>query len=239
MIPRKIHYCWFGPAPLPPLAKECIASWHQFMPDWEYCIWNEENFDVDSNFYTREAYAARKYAFVSDYVRLHALKNFGGVYLDTDVQVLRSLDPLICHDAFAGFEGSKHLPVGTCVMASRPDGEWIAEMLHLYDKLHFLRPDGSPDLTTNVQRLTTAMLSHGFQPDGREQDYRDLHIYPVDYFSPRHTTGEYLRTENTYCDHLGLGSWAEKPRGWKQRLARLLGQRATTFLIKTKRRFAR
>lgn len=239
MIPHIIHYCWFGGTPMPDMAQECIDTWRRLMPDWEYRLWNEENFDPDSTPYTREAYAAGKYAFVSDYVRLWALREHGGVYLDTDVRLLRPLDPLMNLDAFAGFEGSKHLPIGTCVLASRPKGEWVTSMLGLYDKLHFLRPDGSPDLTTNVQRLTTAMLSHGFQPDGREQDYRDLHIYPVDYFSPRHTTGEYLRTENTYCDHLGLGSWAEKPRGWKQRLARLLGQRATTFLIKTKRRFAR
>lgn len=238
MIPRKIHYCWFGPAPLPSLAKECIASWHQFMPDWEYCLWNEENFDVQRYRYTREAYAAGYYAFVSDVARLEALSNEGGVYLDVDFKVLKPFDDLLDNTAFAGFEGSKHLPVMMGVCGSESHGLWVDEMLSAYRDLPFLL-DGQPDLTPNVTRLTALMRQKGLVQNGREQDYRDLHIYPVDYFSPRHTTGEYLRTENTYCDHLGLGSWAEKPRGGKQRLARLLGQRATTFLIKTKRRFAR
>lgn len=239
MIPRKIHYCWFGQRPLPEDAQKCIASWHKQMPGWEYRLWNEENFDVDSMDYTREAYAAGKYAFVSDYVRLRALHDLGGVYLDTDVRVLRSLDPLMAHDAFAGFEGSKRLPMGTCVLASQPEGAWVTEMLHLYDGLHFLRPDGTPDLNTNVQRLTAAMMANGFQSDGREQQYKDLHIFPVEYFSPRQTTGEYLLTPDTYCDHLGLGSWNCQPKGWKQRLGRLVGQRIMTFLIKTKRRLER
>ena len=143
MIPKVIHYCWFGHNPLPPLALKCIASWKKFLPDYEIREWNEENFDIDSTTYTREAYASGKYAFVSDYVRLWALYNEGGVYLDTDVQTLKPFDPLMEFDAFAGFEGSKHLPVGTCVLASRPGGQWVTEMLSLYDGLHFLNPDGT------------------------------------------------------------------------------------------------
>ena len=238
MIPRKIHYCWFG-GPMTAEAEECIASWHALMPDWDYCLWSEKNFDPDSTAYTREAYAAGKYAFVSDYVRLWALREHGGVYLDTDVRALKPLDPLTDLDAFAGFEGSKHLPMGTCVLGSRAGGEWVTEMLGLYDGLRFLRPDGTPDLTTNVQRLTAAMTAGGFQANGEEQQYKDLHVFPVDWFSPRRTTGEYLVTGNTYCDHLGLGSWGGKPQGWKQLLGRLVGQRAMTFLIKTKRRLKR
>lgn len=236
MIPSIIHYCWFGSAPLPPEAQECIASWHRHMPGWDYRLWNEKNFNPDCTTYTREAYAAGKYAFVSDYVRLWALQREGGVYLDTDVRVLQSLEPLTGLDAFAGFEGSKHLPIGTCVLASRQGGEWVDEMLRLYENLHFLRPDGTPDLTTNVQRLTAAMTADGFRPDGQEQQYKDLHIFPVEWFSPRRTTGEYICTDNTYCDHLGLGSWSGKAHGWKQHLRRLVGQRVMTFLIKTKRR---
>lgn len=235
MIPHTIHYCWFG-GPMTARAQECIDSWHRHMPGWEYKLWNEENFDIDSTTYTREAYASGKYAFVSDYVRLWALYNEGGVYLDTDVQTLKPFDPLMEFDAFAGFEGSKHLPVGTCVLASRPGGQWVTEMLSLYDGLHFLNPDGTPDLTTNVQRLTAAMKANGLRTDGHEQQYKDLHIFPVEYFSPRHTTGEYICTADTYCDHLGLGSWGGKPKGWKQHLRLLVGQRAMTFFIKAKRR---
>lgn len=236
MIPKKIHYCWFGKGEMQKVALDCIASWHRYMPDWEYRLWNEDNFDVDSTLYTKEAYAANKMAFVSDVARLKALHNEGGVYLDTDVEVFRSLEPLLTNNAFAGFEGSKHKPMGTCVMASKACGEWVTEMLNAYRNRHFLKPDGTPDLTTNVQFITSIMAQNGFRQDGAEQDYKDLHIFPVDYFSPRYTTGEYLRTENTYCEHKGLGSWSEQKKGWKGTVLRLVGQKNMTRLIKLKRR---
>ena len=238
MIPKTIHYCWFGKGKMPQLAKDCIATWHKYMPDWEYQLWNEDNFDVEALLYTKEAYAASKYAFVSDVVRLKALHDEGGVYLDTDVEVFRSLEPLLTRKAFAGFEGSKHKPIGTCVMASEDGGEWVTEMLEAYRTRHFQKPDGSLDLTTNVQFITTIMAANGFRQDGTEQDYKDLHVFPVDYFSPRHTTGEYIRTENTYCEHKGLASWSDHKRGWKGAVLKLVGQKNMTRLIKLKRRLS-
>ncbi|MBQ9418189.1 MAG: glycosyl transferase [Bacteroidales bacterium] len=236
MIPRTIHYCWFGQGEMPPLAQECIASWHKLMSDWEYRLWNEENFDVQSVPYTAEAYAAGKMAFVSDYVRLWALEREGGIYLDTDVEALRPLDTLLADAAFAGFEGSKHVPVGTCVMASEAHGQWVKSLVKAYEGRHFLLPDGSCDLTTNVQFITHLMAQQGLRQDGQEQHCMGAHIYPVDYFSPRHTTGEYIRTANSYCDHRGLASWGGKPTGWKARLLTCIGQRNMTKLIKLKRR---
>lgn len=236
MIPRKIHYCWFGQGEMPQEAKDCIASWHEYMPDWEYVLWNENNFDIDAMPYTKEAYAAGKMAFVSDVARLKALHDEGGVYLDTDVEVFRSLDSLLRHKAFAGFEGSKHKPVATCVMASEAGGEWVTEMLDAYNGRHFLKSDGTMDMTTNVQYITALMASNGFRQDGTEQDYKDLHIFPVEYFSPRHTTGEYIRTDNTYCEHKALGSWSSKKKGWKSDVRRIVGQRNMTILIKLKRK---
>lgn len=236
MIPKIIHYCWFGRGEMPQLAKDCIASWHKYMPDWEYMLWNEDIFDVASNPYTQEAYDAKKFAFVTDYVRLFALKKCGGVYLDTDVEAIKSLDPLMTYAAFAGFEGSKHLPVGTCVMASEPHGNWITDQLKSYEGRHFVKPDGSLDMTTNVQFITANMAQNGFLQNGQEQDYKDLHIFPVDYFSPRHTTGEYIRTDNTYCEHKGLGSWSDNKKGWKSQLGNLIGHKNMTRLIKLKRK---
>lgn len=236
MIPKKIHYCWFGRTELPQLAKDCIASWHQYMPDWEYCLWDENSFDDIIVPYIAEAYEAKKYAFVSDYVRLWALEREGGVYLDTDVELFKSLEDLLNYKAFAGFEGSKHLPLGTCVLASEAHGEWVREMLGYYDNRHFVKEDGSFDLTTNVQFLSAKMRDNGFIQNGAEQDYKDLHIFPVEYFCPRQTTGEYLRSGNTYCDHLGLNSWSEQGRGWKSKLERMLSPAAKTWLIKMKRR---
>lgn len=236
MIPKTIHYCWFGRGEMPEQAKQCIASWHKFMPDWEYKFWNEDNFDVEVNAYAKEAYEARKFAFVSDYVRLWALEREGGLYLDTDVEVFKSFEDLLELKAFAGFEGSKHLPVGTCVMASEAHGEWVVEQLEAYRDRHFLTPDGTFDMTTNVQFITAKMSEGGFVQNGVEQNYKDLHVFPVEYFSPRHTTGDYLRTENTYCDHLGMGTWDDKDPGWKARVARIVGQKNAARLIKLKRR---
>ena len=236
MIPRKIHYCWFGDKQIPPLAQDCIATWHGHMPHWDYCLWDERSFDVNSTPYTMEAYASGNYAFVSDYVRLWALEREGGVYLDVDFAVYKPFDDLLQHHAFAGFEGSKHHPLMMGVCASEPHGEWVREMLCAYQDRHFLTFDGAPDLTTNVQYVTAKMASNGFRQDGTEQDYRDLHILPVDYFSPRQTTGEYFLTANTYCEHKGLKSWSTGTPAWKEYIKKIVGGKNMTRLIKMKRR---
>lgn len=236
MIPKLIHYCWFGHGEMPELTQKCIASWHTYMPDWEYKLWNEDNFDVNQIPYTKEAYEARKFAFVSDYVRLWALHNEGGLYMDVDFEVFKPFDDLMSWDAFAGYEGSKHSPLMMGVVASRANGEWVKEQLGYYQGRHFLLPDGSLDLTTNVQFITAKMHEQGFVQNGKEQDYKDLHVFPVEYFCPRQTTGEYFLTKNTYCEHLGLGSWAEQGDGWKASLWKVIGAKNMTFMIKMKRK---
>ena len=235
MIPKTIHYCWFGRGEMPEMAKECIASWHKYMPDWEFRLWDEENFDVNSKPYTKEAYEEKKYAFVSDYVRLWALEREGGVYLDVDFEVYKSFEPLLGYCAFAGVEGSKRNPVMMGVCASQPHGTWVSEMLEAYEKRHFI-VNGNPDMVPNVTFLTSLMLKNGYVPDGSEQDYLDLHIFPVDYFCPRSTTGEYFRTDNTYCESKGVSSWDETNNGWKHMVLSLVGQKNMTRLIKLKRR---
>ncbi len=235
MIPKIIHYCWFGHGEMPQLAKDCIASWHKYMPDWKYKLWNEDNFDVSCTPYSKEAYEAGKYAFVSDVARLKALNEEGGVYLDTDVKVFKSLEPLLDYHAFAGFEGCKRVLVATCILGSEPQTIWLQEQLSYYEERRFLLSDGSYDQTTNVLYMTTRMSENGFVQNGLEQDYKDLHVFPVDYFSPRHTTGEYIRTENTYCDHLGMGSWTNR-RGASSKMAQIVGQKNMTRLIKLKRK---
>ena len=236
MIPKTIHYCWFGKNPLPALAQQCIASWHLHMPDWDYRLWNEDTFDINSTPYTQEAYQQGYYAFVSDYVRLWALQQYGGIYLDVDIFVFRSFEPLLHHTAFAGFEGSKRHPVATWVLASVAGGKWVSEMLAAYSGRHFIQANGSVDLTTNVQFLTAIMVSSGLRQDNSEQEWRDLHIFPTDYFSPRQTTGEYLRTDNTYCEHRDLHSWGNTTPSWKERLLRCVGTRNRIRIIKLKRR---
>lgn len=236
MIPRIIHYCWFGRGEMPALALQCIDSWHKFMPDYEYKLWNEDNFDVNCNSYVKEAYEAKKYAFVSDYARLFALFSEGGIYLDTDVEALKSFDDLLQLSGFIGFEGTKYAPVGTGTIACLPGGEWVREQLDAYEGIHFIKSDGSYDLLTNPFRISAIMKRNGFVQNGKEQVYKDMHIFPVEYFCPRQTTGEIFITENTYCDHHFMGSWNKGKKDWKYYLLRLVGEKNKTRIIKIKRR---
>ena len=239
MIPKIIHYCWFGRGEMPVLALKCIDSWHKYMPDYEYKLWNEDNFDINSNQYVKEAYEAKKYAFVTDYVRLFALYNEGGIYMDTDVEVLKSYDKLLNLSGFIGFDGTKNHPVGTGTIACLAGGEWVREQILAYDKIHFINPDGSYDMTTNPTRITRIMVKNGFRNNGEEQDYKDIHVFPTDFFCPRQTTGEFFLTDNTYCDHHFMGSWIEGKKRWKRHLASIIGKENMTRLIKLKRRLTR
>ena len=235
MIPKIIHYCWFGRDPMPDYALRCIESWHHYMPDYAFHLWNEDNFDINSYAYAQEAYDSKKYAFVSDVVRLWALKTEGGIYLDVDFEVYKSFDSLLHLDAFAGFEGSKTNPVMMGVIASKADGEWVNEQLAYYQTRHFI-VDGKPDLTTNVRFTTDRMVENGFLPNGKEQDYKDLHIFLVEYFCPRQTTGEYFRTENTFCEQTGVSSWADSYPSWKTRLLSIFPPSLRSSIIKLKRK---
>lgn len=171
MIPKIIHYCWFGGNPLPELEQRCLASWHEHMLDWEYKWWNEDTFDISSApLYVRQAYEARKFAFVSDYVRLWALEKFGGLYMDVDFMVYRPFDELVDkYAAFAGYEGSKRNPVMQGVIASEPHGAWVRDMLRTYDTRAFIKEDGSLDLTPNTSFFSDRLEKQGFAPDGVEK----------------------------------------------------------------------
>ena len=242
MIPKIIHYCWFGGNPLPELEQRCLASWYLHMPDWEYRWWNEDTFDISSApLYVRQAYDAHKYAFVSDYVRLWALEKFGGVYMDVDFMVYRPFDELMSkYAAFAGYEGSKRNPVMQGVIASEPHGSWVTDMLETYVDRKFILPDGRLDMTPNTSYFSDRLESKGFIPDGKEKDVLVngeffLHVMPVWAFCPVLTTGEDVRTAETYCEHMGESSWSTN-RGWKSKLMRLFSPAMRTKLIKLKRR---
>ena len=226
---------------MPTLAEECIASWKEHMPTWEYRRWDESNFSIaDAPLYVRQAYEVKKYAFVSDYVRLWALEQYGGVYLDTDFAVYRPLDELAnTYPAFAGYEGSKHSPVMQGVIASEPHGNWVKDMLATYDTRPFIRPNGSMDLTPNTLYFTKRLEAQGFKADGVEKDVYVhglffLHVLPVWAFCPVLTTGEDVRTPETYCEHKGESSWAQHT--WKEHILKCFAPRWRTLLIKLKRK---
>lgn len=271
MIPKIIHYCWFGRGEMPELVQNCITSWHTYMPDWEYRLWNEASLSQTLNMptpnpsleggrqtpllnpptkgdedwleympaYVKEAYAAKKYAFVSDYVRLWALNQEGGLYMDVDFEVYKPFDDLMDqYDAFAGYEGSKKKPVMMGVMAAHAHHHWIQEMMETYTDRRFVKEDGSLDMTPNTGYFFDWMTAQGFIADGKERGWRGVHILPVEYFCPELTTGENLRCERTYCEHKGLHSWSGDG-GWKTKLLGIFSPKIRTILIKLKRKILR
>lgn len=217
MIPKIIHYCWFGKSPLPKDAQECIASWRKFFPDYEIKEWNESNFDVNCCPYVREAYEQKKYAFVSDYARFWVLYNIGGLYFDTDVEVISSFDQIIEKGNFMGFEKSLATqnpesgePLGVAVglgMGAEPNMPLIKTFLEFYEsKPYFSIEDG-----TIVVYTTEILKKYGLVNEHRLQNVAGFSIYPADYFCPMDsTTGLIEMTENTVSIHHYSCSWIDK-----------------------------
>ena len=206
-IPKVIHYCWFGGKPKPRLAEKCLKSWKKYCPDYEIVEWNENNFDLSAApNYVQQAMAAGRWAFVTDYVRLCALTQQGGVYMDTDVELVKSLDPYLRHQAFAGFESLKGIQTG--LLACEKNFPLFLEFLHHYDDASFLLPDGTPDTTTNVQVLTNLCLQKGLVLNDRPQTVAGLTIYPREIFCPVDFDTKVLqKTRKTVSIHWFSGSW--------------------------------
>lgn len=241
MIPKIIHYCWFGNGELPELVLKCLASWKQYLPDYEIMVWSEKNFDINQYQYAREAYEARKFAFVSDVCRLHALKTVGGIYLDTDVEFVKPLDEvMLLHNAFTGFEDN--LLLSSAIMGSIKDGEWINDLLSYYHNRSFYLPGGGLDLHPNTESITAFMkLKKSLKIDNSLQHiHHYCTIYPSDYFSPKSwKTLKIKVTENTFCIHHFAASWLQdadySPAGKLANM--LLGKRMADFLSKYYRKF--
>ena len=222
MIPKTIHYIWFGGNPLTPLAERCIASWREFCPDYEIVRWDESNFDGGNNRYFQEALTAKKWAFASDYARLKILVENSGFYMDTDVQVLKPLDRFLSDEALSGFETESRISTG--LMACRDSFPLFERLLHDYDDRRFIKPNGQPDLTTNVTLITQACLEEGLILNGEKQTVAGFTLYPKDWFCPKDwLTKEIRLTENSHAIHHFDGSWATGGTRLKNGLMRMVG----------------
>lgn len=205
-IPKTIHYVWFGGNELTDLAQRCIDSWKRYCPDYEIVRWDESNFDSGGNRYFEEALKSKKWAFASDYARLKILFEYGGIYMDTDVEVLRPLDDFLFEAAFSGFEAEQSVPTG--LMAARAGEPFFRRLLDDYDNRHFINEDGSFDLTTNVTLITDACVAAGLFLNGEKQTVQGFTLYPKEYFCPKdHDTGVVSLTDNSYTIHHFNGSW--------------------------------
>lgn len=206
MIPKIIHYCWFGRNPKPKLAERCIESWKKYCPDYEIIEWNEDNFDVNMNGYTRMCYEQKKYAFLSDYARLVVVAKHGGVYFDTDVEVVKPFDALLKHSGFFGFEDAKHVNTGIG-FGSEANNELTCAMLAEYETLL----SGEKGIIGCPQLNTQALVKHGLILNGEKQHLDQAMVYPVEWFNPYDDpTGRLNKTKNTHSIHWYSKSWMSK-----------------------------
>ena len=230
MIPKKIHYCWFGRGDKPKLAKRCIASWKKYCPDYEIIEWNEDNFDINTNEYTKWCYENKKYAFLSDYVRLLVVYRHGGIYFDTDVELIRNPDFLLENQAFFGFEtdGKENSNPNNAdtntglAFGSVASGLALEAMLKEYEPLL----DGKHGTVMCPKLNTEALVKLGLKRDGSYQEFPWGTVYTKEYFNPyESTTGVLNKTENTVSIHWYMGSCL------------MAGQRITSHITKLFHRF--
>ena len=222
-IPKIIHYCWFGKGKMPKLAKKCIKSWKKYCPDYEIICHNEENFDVTQNCYMKEAYESGKWAFVSDFARLRVVYDNGGIYLDTDVELIKPIDDLLDNIGFMGFDEKGFVATGLGFGAEKGN-EIIGEFLKDYDDIHFVLPDGNFDLTPCPDRNTDALKRLGMDVCNTDQTFMDTRFLPKEYLCPMdYYTGKIDITENTYSVHHYSASWTSKVTKRTTRIKRIIG----------------
>ena len=239
MIPKIIHYCWFGHNPMPKLAKKCIRSWKRYCPDYKIMEWNEENFDITALPYTKAAYDAQKWAFVTDYVRLDAVYRYGGIYLDTDVELLKPLNSLLDCRGFMGFESEKYVASGLGMGAAALD-PMIGELRDMYRNLNPYGENGTLHLTPCPKLETEFLLKYGLKQDGSAQVLSNgFVILSPDFLCPKSVSnGIITKTNNTLALHHYAASWcpreeiAKRDAWWRRRKLEYLRYAPNRFLRK-------
>lgn len=209
-IPKIIHYCWFGNEKMPDKQVKCINSWKQYCPDYQFILWNEENCDFECNTYVKQAYSEKKWAFVADYFRLKAIYHFGGIYLDTDVELIKPVDKMLLFNAFMAVEQDLNVATGLGFGAI-PNNNVIGEMLSMYERITFINDDGSINIKTSPAYLTEYFIQHGYRKNNSIQDVCGIHILSSEFFCPlNYKTGKLTITDNTIGIHWYAESWKSK-----------------------------
>lgn len=214
MIPKKIHYCWFGRNSKPKLAEKCIKSWKKFCPDYEIVEWNEDNYDYLKSDFMREAYEAKKWGFVPDYARLDIIYNYGGLYLDTDVEIVKPMDPLLEYKGFMGFESNDYLALGLG-FGAEAGNEIIKTLRNSYESRHFIMHDGSLDQTPSPRNDSKVLKDMGIELNGNMQEKDGFIFLPPEYLNPI-SFGDTTIRENTYSIHWFAASWCDEEEKKKQ-----------------------
>lgn len=229
MIPKIIHYCWFGRNPLPVSAQKCIASWRKYLPEYEIKEWNEDIFDVNIIPYTQQAYEAKKYAFVSDYARFWILYHYGGLYFDTDVEVIKSFEGIVERGAFMGLEidgtkkGSKIAIAPGLGLGAEAGLDIYREILDGFAYMDFYDANGKRNHFSMIPMVTEMFLQRGLVPNGQLQQICDISIYPQCYFNPYNSiNGKLQISSETHSIHWYSATWMEPRTLWLIKIKRLI-----------------
>lgn len=228
MIPKIVHYCWFGKKNKPAKIEKCISSWKKILSDYDFIEWNENNYNVFSNAYVSEAYLNKKYAFVSDVARIEALVKYGGIYLDTDVEVIKKFDDILEHQCVFGFEYKNW--IATSFMASEPNHPIMKRFQSAYENINFVKGQNGFDMQTNVVRITNLLIELGLKQDNAYQELvQGIVIYPKEFFSPYDYGNCVLeKTDNSICIHYFYVSWLP----WHEKVKKIIKHILVMFLGK-------
>lgn len=236
-IPKVIHYIWFGKNEKSELILKCIESWKKYLPDWKFIEWNEKNYDVNKSKYMKKAYEEKKYAFVADYARFDIIYNYGGIYLDTDVELLKPLpEKLLELDGFSGVESNNKIATGL-ILAATKNNEMIKEVIEKYDTLNF---EYDKNMPTVVDIVTEIFKKYGFKENGKKQTINNFVIFPSEYFCGYDLDiREPAITNNTISIHHYAYSWGKRNLSFKikMQIKKMIGVKKYKELLKIKRRF--
>lgn len=209
IIPKTIHYCWFGGKEMPGWFQENIRSWERCCPDYEIIKWDENNYDISKNRYMKQAYKKKMWAFASDYARIDIINEYGGIYLDTDVEVIRSFDSLLGYKMFCGFQNEDEIDFGLG-FGSVAHHPVLEDLIQLYEEISFIQDDGTLNMVLCPEYQTRILKQYGLSGDNISQEKEEFIALSTEYFSPFHSLGTGWITENTYSVHQWMGTWNEK-----------------------------
>ncbi len=236
MIPKVIHYCWFGGKPIPEKDKKYIESWKKFCPDFEIKEWNENNYNIEKNKYMSDAYKEKKWGFVPDYARFDIIYKEGGFYLDTDVELIKSLEELRENEAYMGFESERWIN-GGIGFGAEAGNELIKELRDMYENINFYNEDGSLNIKPSPYYITEFLEKKGLKCNNKMQLIDTMRIYPTEYFAAKdYISGKVTKTKNTISIHQYNASWQSPKAKFKLKVKRIIGEKIYNLLILIKKK---